>query len=178
MRKFFLLVCLLTLFACGVGDQEAESTVSMGSPDGYAVSCAANFVRAAPHFCRTTATSSTLKTWVNNVACTQQTISFVPANTTVLGIIKWRSLSNNVVGARNNQISLYGVAGCGSASLGTYSVGSYEYVATVAGTIIHEGFFTMLVPVDSTSSIYMTHLNAGGNGNSEFINLLVLGYYD
>lgn len=178
MRKFFLLVCLLTLFACGAGDQEAESTVSMGSPDGYAVACATNYTRAAPHFCRTAAISNTVVSWTQATACTQRVLTGVPANTVALVSLPWRALSNNAVGGRVNTIQLYNAAGCVSASLGSYTFRSYEYVATVAGTTIHEGYITTTIPLDSSSAFYTVQSNIGGNGNAQLVNITILGYYD
>mgnify|MGYP003393854076 FL=1 len=139
MRRFFSSVCLVLLvIACGSlpQEQEAESAVGITAPDGYSVTCASSYTRAAPHLCLLANTpTETTPTFTYGV-CKTWSLSTIPSSSkSVIVQLGLDVQSANVINnAREINITYYANAGCGLAT-STSSLMAYEFVALAARSI-------------------------------------------
>lgn len=176
MRKFFLSCFLLALIACGPGDQVAESTVSMGTPDGYAVSCANLYTRLVPHYCVLNGNGG-LESWsVTTAGCNTRTLTIVPSSAKGVRLsVNYFVYSTNVVNLKTISSGFYSSAACGTLQTST-GISLREEVAVVANTqLAAMSQYVDAIVVNGTVVTNSTFTNVGSNS---FIQFDIVGYYD
>lgn len=143
--------------------------------------CAGGFVRKTPNYCASSS-ATVLVTWTNSAACTARTTGrSLPADAKVILLrLYWRALAlNSANSQRFNNITFSNSATCAAGSEAAFALyNGFEFVATVAGTVIGQGTSTLLVPLVSTDTFYFIQANAGGNGNADIANYSIDGYFD
>jgi len=139
--------------------------------------CAAGYTRKTPNLCLKDVELTV--TWTDAAGCTARTLGgTLPADATaVLLNVRWRALSNNAVGIRQNDVFFWKEAACTNPGSLSY-FGLREQAATAAGTDLGGATLTHLVPLVATDTIRTTQTNAGGNGNAEVTVSAVIGYHD
>lgn len=142
--------------------------------------CAAGYTRTGPNYCKNTTVTSTATVWADAVGCTIRTlIPTLPSDAKSADIrIDWQVLSNNAVATRTNTVQFFTSNTCAGGQTGYASVSAREWVAVASGTPFFNINEIVKIEFQGTSTVYSTQLNAGGNGNSDVIGHLVLGYSD
>lgn len=182
MKKLFLIPLLVALFACGSASgptvPDAESTVTITAPDGFAVACAANFQRTTPHFCLRV-TAPVVQNAVIDGTCRSidwLTSTGVPTNATSVQILGTGTLvSNNAIANRQIQVQQYVDSSCVT-SLQTYWYYNRESAAVVAGTILHRTSATVTILLQGSALMWYKATNLDGATHTLWWS--IIGYYD
>lgn len=178
MKKYILAIGLLVLLACAPPHQEAESTVSITAPDGYAVTCVTGFTRLVPHLC---GVSPNTGVQVATVDGTCRSIDWV----SVLGVpitTKYITLHENVTIQSGNAISsLRGVAilyyvdsSCTNTTTSANTV-TREEVLVAAGTALLE--VNNFRQAASTAGV-MYYKATNASAATVLLNFRLISYYD
>lgn len=175
MKKYIVAIGLLVLLACAPPAQEAESTVGITAPDGYAVACAVGYTRMSPHYCHNTSAGFTDSAYAAG-GCQNKTVAnlSIPATArmVVLNLIG-NVYSINVPNALDFvTANFFSDSGCTNFILNGIQFEAKEFVALPSTQILAANAIITL-PV-STNGFYY---NYSTNGVSFFISR-TLGYYD
>lgn len=180
MKKLFIIPLLVFLFACGPASvpQEAESTVGITAPDGYAVACVLTFNRAAPHLCH----KFTLGADLLILDGTCRSVDFPTAYG--LGARQYTfKISSQILVTSNSGVgslrfattNFYTSTGCGIVQ-GVARVRALEQVVTAADTTLFEGYQTLDVASDAAGLVW--YLGSVNGGTNTKILVTPTGYYD
>jgi len=145
--------------------------------------CISGYTRdpSQPNHCHKDSWVST--TWTDAVACTSTApVDTLPTTATSADLIlTWKSLSNNGVGQRGNEVWFWNNATCASSRFGYSRFDTREFVAVAAGTGYStetDHFSVPLVDEAGVMKFRTTQTNAGGNGNANIHEIAIVGYYD
>lgn len=182
MKKLWIVPLLVFLFACGPATYDAESTVSITAPDGFAVACVAGFTRVAPHMCVGRVTSltyigTTLDGVCNSIDLTVASPLAFPANAThILTNVVVQLRAQNAIGPRQIALSFYKTAACSSSLLLFDQLFlSQEYVATGTANWINRQSHHATIPVTNGIMYYIGTLTTCVDC---VYNLQPYGYFD
>lgn len=178
MKKLWLIPILAFLFACGPASmpEEAESTVGITAPDGYAVACIANYIRSQPHFCKWNGSFAASETWnvTSATGCNTHILSNVPTTATGVLVSHFVDLrSNNAIQQHIIIINYYNDATCITAT-SSWQYDFREFVAVGATTRI---FSTNDFVLANNFSGVVTNTAFTSNSSSN-VSFHILGYYD
>lgn len=172
-------------YACGqIPDApDAESSVTITAPDGYAVSCAANYTRKAPHFCQLNADAASNQAGMtSDNTCRSINVQSAFTNppstsaTALAVVVLWSVNANNAIAYRQTNITLATAATCAT----NHFVGAFgvrEFAAVLAGSVIGQGASAVVVTPISANLIYYVSNDAGTTSTPANL-LRVAGYYD
>lgn len=183
MQRFVLSVALLLLvFACGPLPQEeqAESAVGITAPDGYSVSCASNYTRVLPHFCKVQTFGSPTSLTIDG-SCRSinlNTLYSVPTTAkAVLLHIEHIVTSNNAIGQHLLTSRFYNDISCAAGqSYPNIEINHREAVAVVASTIAI--FDSMHGPIVLASGAVLPYVISLANCTGCSMTVVPIGYYD
>lgn len=182
MKKLLMIPLLILLFACGSASdpivQEAESTVTITAPDGYAVACTTNFVRVQPHFCASTVSFVESFTVSTSGSCQSYTLTTVPSSAKmVLARMQILTRGANVLNTSHNSwFNSYTDASCVNwwGSFGDHRT-EVPAVSTVTSVINLQA--VQVLPVVSGTIRYF-HDYVCVSCGSHSTGVYIIGYYD
>lgn len=181
MKKLCLLLGLVLLFACGPVPDQSESSQSLGTPDGYAVSCAASYTRVTPHHCRILSGGSVESTWsITSGTCNNHTLTTIPTNATLVDVIvTFNFTSTNTVNQKSEGLAVYHDNACGSSSY-AITISAREFAIAGTDTQIYTFDEHLIAPVYSNVGVMTLTSNGAftNTGASSSILFRVIGYYD
>ena len=145
--------------------------------------CIAGYTRSQSqsNFCAKDTDVDTV--WTDAGACTATNpVDTLPITATSVAVqIMWKAYANNAVGLRANEVFFESNATCAGSTPAGSRLEMREQAATAAGTILGTMSDHLVVPLVSEAGVMKyrtTQQNAGGNGNADFHEITIEGYYD